>query len=85
MVYGKCAPSGYDKEQGWISLWCGDNYVTIKNGQTITILCDPFYDDECHATAYLKNITFEELFENINQDEHTFIDDLMYMCGIGVD
>ena len=84
MVYGKCAPCEYNKEQGLFTLWCGDNLITIKTGQNITILCDPFYDDEHHA-AYFKNITFDELFDNIDKDKTTFIDDLMYMCGISVD
>lgn len=85
MVYGKCTPGEHNKEQGWFTLWCSNKRITIKNGQNITILCDPFCGDEHHDAAYFKNITFDELFDNIDQDKTTFIDDLMYMCGISVD
>ena len=84
MFYGQCTPLKWDIDQGWFTLKCGKHIITIRANQTANILCDPYYDT-AHNPAYIRNFTFNEIIENTDLDELEFVDDLMYICGIGIE
>ena len=82
MLYGRPTISKITPTS--IDLKCRKEKVTVKEGDKIQCLIDPFEDDH-YASAHLYMMDFDEFVSNINIDEEEFIDDLMYICGLGID
>lgn len=82
MIIGHCEI--IDKLEDRVIVKVSNEIITITKNDTVDILSDPF-PESIHPGAYVQeNISFEELYDNIEEDgdEYLFTDDLMYIGGI---
>lgn len=82
MTYGDC--DVLIKEDNWIRVKCDKNFVDIYPHAHIKCLLDPFPYEENNINAYMLEMNFDEFMSNID-DDNEFIDDLIYIIGIGVE
>ena len=73
-----------DKSKNKVIVKINNEQLTIKPGDTLDILYDPFPDDEHPGAGIFEKMSFEEFCDNIEEDdgEFEFTDDLIYIYGI---
>ena len=85
MIYGHLKPISVGDRGIIIKNYSDGGRVRIHPGDSVTCLIDPFQDESDGTTVYIDKMDFEEFLSNIDQDDWEFTDDLMYICGLGVD